>query len=542
MDIPSQTSSLSRSHRCIRIMLLISTLALPVVFMAGKSVTGDEIAHLPAGYSYLVTGRVLLNPMHPPLIKELCALPLRFLHPRMPLDADTLEKRATDFTYQWPFGHQFFAQPGRDRLVFWGRMPAVLLSFGLAIVVLNWATELWGPLGGSLALFLYAFDPTIDAHSQLVTTDVGFAFFSVLFLYTLRRYVREPDRPRLIIAGMTLGLALGAKFSGVLLVPLAALLLATSAAFGAEAEKDREPIALMRPLAGRLLAACGTFLSLLITAYAVLWIIYLLPSDPFFYLKGLYTVQADNDPHFQSFLMGRLYSGRELTYFPIAWLIKTPIPSLVIIVASIVLFLRGRRLDRIDELFLTVPALALFVGYSLFADQIGVRYLIPCFPLFFIFAARVATATSRRGSLALGALLVWYLAEFAAVSPDHLSYFNQIAGGPSGGVRWLDDSNVDWGQGLIQLRSYLQDHPVEHYHLCCFGCLDPKSYGVDGEPIRISGLISPPSGIQILSAHCVARLRPWLAERYGDSPQNWMAHKSPKAIVGHAYYVYDLDS
>src|SRR5436309_15382966 len=142
MELFAETASLSRCHRCLRILLLISTLALPIAFMTGKSLTGDEIAHLPAGYSYLVTRRILLNPMHPPLIKELCALPLLFLHPEMPLDADTLGKRAVDFTYQWPFGREFFAQPGRDTLVFWARVPAVLLSFGLAIVVLSWATEL----------------------------------------------------------------------------------------------------------------------------------------------------------------------------------------------------------------------------------------------------------------------------------------------------------------------------------------------------------------------------------------------------------------
>src|SRR5881227_1117592 len=99
MERISSTGSLTLLHRCLRVLLLSATLVLPIAFMAEKSVTGDEIAHLPAGYSYLVTGRVLLNPMHPPLIKELCALPLLLLPARMPVDADTLAERATDFTY-----------------------------------------------------------------------------------------------------------------------------------------------------------------------------------------------------------------------------------------------------------------------------------------------------------------------------------------------------------------------------------------------------------------------------------------------------------
>jgi len=335
-----------------------------------------------------------------------------------------------------------------------------------------------------------------------------------------------------------LGLALGAKFSGALLVPLAAILLFASAALGTEGNETGREQATMH----RYVAACGAFLSLLVVAYAVLWVIYLFPTDPLFYVKGLQTVQGDNDPRFRSFLMGTLRSGRRFGYFPVAWLVKTPIPSVLLIAAAIVLFLRGRRVGRLEELFLVAPAIGLFVGYSLMADQIGVRYLIPCFPLFFIFAGRVASSLSRRTSLALVVLLTWYVLEFVSISPDQLSYFNQLAGGSSGGLRWLDDSNVDWGQGLIQLRAYLREHPVERYHLCCFGCFEPKQYAIDGEPIWISGLISPPRGTLILSAHCIARARPWLAEMYDDGPGNWLAHTVPKAIVGHAYYVYDLGS
>src|SRR5262249_22351733 len=160
------------------------------------------------------THRVTLNPEHPPLIKEICALPLLFLDVVMPVAQDVIEQRAKDSTYEWRFGREFFSRPDRDRLLFWGRLPAALLSLALAGLILRWASELWGPLAGSLALFLYAFDPTIAAHAQLVTTDVGFAFFATAFLYALRLYVRKRSAVPLLTAGATLGLALGAKFSG----------------------------------------------------------------------------------------------------------------------------------------------------------------------------------------------------------------------------------------------------------------------------------------------------------------------------------------
>ena len=41
--------------------------------------TFDEVAHIPAGYSYLTQKDYRLNPEHPPLIKDLSAIPLLFL-------------------------------------------------------------------------------------------------------------------------------------------------------------------------------------------------------------------------------------------------------------------------------------------------------------------------------------------------------------------------------------------------------------------------------------------------------------------------------
>jgi len=93
-------------------------------------------------------------------------------------------------------------------VLFWSRIAPVVISLGLAVVVLAWASELWGPAGGLLALFLYVFDPTITAHAELVTTDVGCAFFSTLFLFCLRRYAQASSLGRLAICGITLGLAL----------------------------------------------------------------------------------------------------------------------------------------------------------------------------------------------------------------------------------------------------------------------------------------------------------------------------------------------
>jgi len=534
-------------------VLLTASFLLPATLMRKKSATFDEVAHLPAGYSYLKTGLFKINPHHPPLLKQICALPLLFLDPELPMDRETLLRSQIPPDYQWEFGKRFLYTQDADRLLFWGRVPAVLLSTGLAFLVFLWAGKLWGSGAGLVALYLYVFDPTLTAHAQLVATDVGLAFFATLFLYLLWRYQAEAGWARLVVCGVALGLALGTKFSSVVLLPVTALLLGLAAWFGREqaGSEVRPPgrANLADPFRGgnraARLRATGAAMGLLLGISAmVLWVIYLFPSDPLFYLKDLWLVNLDHNPDHLFYLMGELKQEGWRSYLLIAWLIKTPIPSLLLLALSVVFYVRGRTGLWLDEAFLAVPALAFFVGYSLWADNLGVRYLLPCFPFFFIFTARLVPRLLQAGrgfKVALAVLLVWCGVEFVAIWPDHLSYFNQLAGGPSRGSEWLDDSNIDWGQGLIQLREYLEEHPVEEYRFCYFGSGDPSYYGITGQPVSMTDLLSPAGpGTWILSAHCVARAQARLQQRHGVGPGNWLKHVAPVERVGHAYYVYEL--
>ena len=523
----------SVAFRVVRVLLLGCAFAFPFVLMMGKSITGDEVVHIPAGYSYLRTHEIVLNPMHPPLVKELAALPLLWLRPRIPLDEEKIrEIGKREHTYQWQFGEEFLIGQNVERILFWSRVPAVLISLGLAIVVTVWATELWGAAGGLLALLLYVFDPTITAHAELVTTDVGCAFFSTLFLYLLRRFVRAPSGARLVTCGGALGLALGAKFSAVVLVPLAALLLAMNSWNGISGRFRR------------LLGVAAVHAVLCALAYATLWALYFFPRNPLFYLAGLHDVALDHNPGYLHFFMGDFRHGSWPTYFLVALLIKTPLPELLFMTTAAVLAFCGWRREWREETFVLIPPVAMFMGYALLASPIGVRYMIPCLPFLLIASGRVGAALAQapRTVLAVAAALaLWLVAEFAAIWPDHLSYFNEVAGGSRGGVEWLDDSNVDWGQGFLELRRYVRENSIHEYRLCNFGYFNPAYYGIDGELVWLDALLDPPSpGTLILSAHCVARVTGWLKSRYGNGPENWLAHLQPRAIVGHAYWVYEI--
>ena len=93
--------------RAAQWILLLSVFLAPVTIMRGKSATFDEVYHLPAGFSYLTTGIIKLNPQHPPLIKEICALPLLFLDIKKDLDREGLENLQMNSSVDWNYGRLF---------------------------------------------------------------------------------------------------------------------------------------------------------------------------------------------------------------------------------------------------------------------------------------------------------------------------------------------------------------------------------------------------------------------------------------------------
>jgi Dolichyl-phosphate-mannose-protein mannosyltransferase len=564
MQLQTDSPKPVRWQRWIWVLPVTTVLLFQLITIREKSPSYDEVTHLPAGYSYLSTREIRLNPQHPPLVKEICAIPLLFFPMKPDLLRELQSHEDNAKGYEWTFGRKFLFSQNADFILFLGRIPVLLFSVGLAALLMFWAGDLWGSRAGLIALVWYLFDPTVMAHSQFITTDLGCAFFSTLFLYCLRRYFQKRETNWLVFSGISLGLALGAKFSAVILIPITLVLSllkvwhhrtrkpsvsADEEDHGTGVSNGPEKITTRYSKNSRILVqilqALGTCLVILGLASLVLWVIYFCPSDPLFYVKGIRRVNQDRQTNYLFYLLGQWRENRWLSYFLIAWLVKTPLPFLILFSFAVVLFVRRRVADWLDELFLALPAVGYFLGYTFWADNLGVRYLIPCFPFLFIFAARIASQSlldSRSILVGMAVLLSWQAFEFVAIAPDHLSYFNQIAGGSRNGYKWLDDSNVDWGQGIIQLVRYLNQHtPLTPYHIYYFGTADLAYYGIEathiGDP---STLLQPSRGTLIISAHWLARLRAGLAQLYGSGRENWLLHARPKEIIGHAYYVYEV--
>src|ERR1022692_2394591 len=84
---------------------LLAVFFLQVLFVSRvKSPSWDEAGHIAAGLTYVTTGNFLVNPQHPPLLKELSGMALMLSGARLPAGAPTQEFVKGNPDYQWMVG------------------------------------------------------------------------------------------------------------------------------------------------------------------------------------------------------------------------------------------------------------------------------------------------------------------------------------------------------------------------------------------------------------------------------------------------------
>ena len=203
----------------LSILLVLLMLILAIISQKQESAIMDEVAHIPAGYSYLTQKDMRLNPEHPPLLKDLSAIPLLFMQGiNFPSE---LKSWANEVNSQWDFGFNFLYHSNNDadKIIFWARMPMLLLLILLGFFIYRWTKELYGKLAAFMAVFLFSFSPTFIAHGRYVTTDVGAAFAFFFASYFFIKFLKNPSGKNLFWAGISFGIAQLIKFSLILLIP-----------------------------------------------------------------------------------------------------------------------------------------------------------------------------------------------------------------------------------------------------------------------------------------------------------------------------------
>jgi 4-amino-4-deoxy-L-arabinose transferase-like glycosyltransferase len=211
-----------------------------------------------------------------------------------------------------------------------------------------------------------------------------------------------------------------------------------------------------------------------------------------------------------TFLLGVRSQTGFPAYFPVAFAFKTPLLAIFLLLGGVLAAARRAEPWSSRLAFLLVPP-GLYLFASIAASlSIGHRHLLPVYPFLQVIAGGLALEWARwdnaiqRRILACATIAGLALSSrFVAsppwnpqrVGPDYLAYFNELAGGPSGGWRSLVDSNLDWGQDLPALREWLEEERIEEpIHLCWFGTADPRFYGVAHVPMPGCYGFGPPAG------------------------------------------------
>ncbi len=547
MDQPTEAGitirSPSRGYCLIIAVLLIIPVGLGAACARRWTPTHDEYWHLPLGLYAIKTGDCRPDPINPPLIRMWAALPLWW-------QGTSPGENVFPAYDAYEVGDAFQrAHPVDHREWFFhGRL--MMLPFGLlgGVVVVCWARRWWGDAAGLLAAALWCGSPILLAHSAIVAHDLPAMSITLLTLFVTVCHREKPTPLGPWIIGALMGLAFLTKFSTLPLlglVPLFWLIL---------------PSSVVVPKEQKILMLIATVM----TAWLTLHIGYAMdsahhgrPSDmeiwesiwfPQTFVGGLGALQRIIQVPHPVFLDGEWSLTGFRLYYVMALLYQLPLGLWGCIFTAAVLVWRTRRdvTERRRFAALGVILLAILVPASLSGNQLGLRYVFPAIPLMILFASIAARHWSTARTLRRGAVLL--MAGLALSSlryhPHHLSYFNELAGGPEHGRQHLVDSNLDWGQDLHTLREYLLAHPSpEPLQLAYFGTASPALLGIDYE---FPASPQPQPGRYAISANFIAGRPHMLRDLDGRERQLALDELAPfrffepKAMMGYSIGYYEI--
>lgn len=513
--------------------------------------TWDEAGHLTAGYVYLTTGHIAFYTDQPPL-RAVFAVPLLFMRLHLPVDHPTWrERNQTDFATQFLYTNPYHP----DTLLIAGRSVAIALTLLFGTVLAWWTWHMFGPRSALIASALFAFEPNLIAHGRYITTDMLAAFTFFLAAVAWGAYLREPHWLRLVGAGAALGLAFLAKYSAVCLGPVFVLLAIV---------RWRQGKISLLTIVKSLAAVAGIGAAVVLIGYGPETLRYFefkpmvdlvdqshwagsavafaakalaLRAHPF--LVGLYEVLLKSETGQGGYLLGRFSQTGWWYYFPVVFAVKTPLAVLALLAASVACWLWQRPgLAAIPfEGFVLAIAAVTYFGFSMMsALNLGVRHLLPVYPLLCISIAALMSRV-RCGTWLAMAGCVLLTVESAGSYPNYLAFFNAAAGGPKAGPRYLLDSNIDWGQDVKKLRSWLHARNIESVCMFYFGNTGVEFYGIPMKYLPRTWETESRERLDCVAAVSVTPLYGLYVPR--DS-YAWLREKEPAARVGWSIYVYDL--
>jgi uncharacterized membrane protein (DUF2068 family) len=504
---------------------LAALVLLLMAAMAGgaalhQSVTVDEVAHLGAGVSYLQKLDMRMNIEHPPLAKVLAGLPLAIGGARAdyqsPAWTFAQEGMFPAFLAQWSFGHLFLARWNNPAVALaWGRFPMLALMVALGALIYLYGSRLGGEWGGLLAVTLYASMPAFLTFGPLVITDIPIAFFVLLTMWTFAAlWESSGENRRVWPFALALSGALLTKFSaGILLFAFLAFRISLRFLALDGFPYGRDEARAWRRAQWR--AAMRGILWAGVIVYVVYFVLSInqstdslqvLGTNPaalvlrrllmplWIYVRGLglFGLMSVRP----AFLLGHTYSHGVWYYFPVVFLLKTPLAALAILLLALPVGWLARRKragktatispDRRIYWRATWVFLAVFTAFCMISQTtISIRHFTTPMALLILSIAPLprALAGLRESGVRFARPLGWLTAGLAAASlvttalayPYFMPFLNSLSlTRPNYSL--VADSNLDWNQALLDVRRFAEQRKLDRVLLDEYGFSDPVIY------------------------------------------------------------------
>jgi len=459
-----------------------------------QSLTFDENLHIGAGYSYLKKQQIVLNPEHPPLFKNIAALPLMFLPINSNASFDSFFHPGTSTfqknSDQYGFAQSLIYQSGNDAdlIRHISRLPMLVFFILSAIIIYIWTKKLYGHGASIIVLLLFSFSPTILAHAPLVTSDIAALFGALLAIFFFLKYLSVPNLQNLVYAGLAFGIAQVCKFSMILLVPF---LFVVGFLYMSKTKK----------------ISIRVFLKNIIALYfigfiAVILPLYTLNSDSIvqplvLFLKGISMVLNHVEQGQYSYIFGHVSSNGWWYYFPVNFILKESLSYVLLCVITVIfgvsIFIKKARLISVTQYTTHHITEVTFIAWIIFYLSvsmlgnlnIGIRHLLCIYPFMMILIAggivKIYTHIKSKSqkmiyAIIITLLLIWYSLSSTLAFPYYLSYFSELAGPKEYHSYYLADSNIDWGQDLLRFRDWVNDTAIKKIETDYFGTTYPPYY------------------------------------------------------------------
>jgi hypothetical protein len=559
---------------------LVGALAL-LATSSRWSTTMDEADHLATGLEWWQHGTYTMFTENPPLGRvAVAALPYwtgMRLPPRQAWDGHT-----QPFLASWWVGVDLLhGGAGYETNVARARLG--VFPFYLIVLLAVWALAdgRRRPVAGLLAVGMTATVPSLIAHGALATTDVPFLGMFLLAVLALRRWFERPTRGRAAWLGAALAGALLAKFTTLLFFPVLALAVVAGRRLAGQTalpafERDRALVvqtAVVLGVAALLVwagyrfswgavgdlpeAANGWFRILPPvserSALTQRLLSMKVPCPELFH--GMLLLRGHAAAGHTAYLLGETSRTGFRAFYPLALLVKTPLPFLAVTLAGMAAIARRKSGWWWSGLALAaLGVLAVSTGNRI---NLGLRHVMLILPLLAVASAGALAATlsslaARARSLLAGglaaALVIQAVGTWRAV-PDLLGWFNPLAGRDPAAV--LLDSDNDWGQDLLQLRQALQGRDVSALSIAYFGVARQCAHGLP--PLRPLWPGRPTRGWIAISENYYRERNtialtpdpcdPRASYRPGEVPPHpfaWLRAHQPVAIVGTSIRLYHL--